>query len=81
MVAKCLNPHCEARFQYLRGGKLFHLDVRDYRGGRKDVLHRGAEYFWLCDSCALRMTVDLKGYKPKVIPLLNLGADEIPLTA
>ena len=47
MVAKCVNPHCEARFQYLRGGKLFRLDFRDYRGGRKGVCHRGAEYFWL----------------------------------
>jgi hypothetical protein len=81
MVAKCINPHCEARFQYLRGGKLFRLDCRDHRSGEKDVRHRGDEHFWLCESCSLRMTVDLKGHKPEVIPLLNLEARELPLTA
>lgn len=81
MVAKCINPHCNTRFQYLRGGKLFRQDPRDYRGGRKDDRHRGAEYFWLCDSCVLRMTVDLKGHKPEIIPLLDLGAGAFSLTA
>ena len=71
MVAKCLNPLCAASFHYLRGSKLFLVNSHDYRGGRKDVHHRGAEYFWLCDSCALRMTLNLKGLKPGVIPLPN----------
>jgi len=75
MVAKCLNPDCEARFQYLRGGKLFRLDFRDYAVG-KDVRHCGAEYFWLCESCAARMTVNLKRLKPEVIPLPNQGEVE-----
>jgi hypothetical protein len=61
MVGQCLNPLCVASFHYLRGGKLFLVNSHDYRGGRKDVHHRGVEYFWLCDSCALRMTLNLKG--------------------
>lgn len=60
---------------------LFRLDLRDCRSGEKGVRHRWAEYFWLCDSCALRMTVDLKGRKPGVISLLSLGARELSLTA
>jgi hypothetical protein len=75
MVAKCLNPDCEARFQYLRGGKLFRLEVCDHGVG-KDVRDRGTEYFWLCESCAARMTVNLKGLKPEVIPLPNQGEVE-----
>ena len=76
MVTKCLNPLCGAPFQYLRSGKLFLLNSRDYRGGRKDV-HRGAEYFWLCDSCAAKMTLNLKGLNPEVIPLSN-GTEDFP---
>ena len=76
MVGQCLNPLCVASFHYLRGSKLFLVNSHDYRGGRKDVHHRGAEYFWLCDSCALSMTLNLKGHKPEVIPLANTGGAE-----
>jgi hypothetical protein len=75
MVAKCLNPHCEAQFQYLRGGKLFLVNSRDYRV-RKDNRHCRAEYFWLCDSCAQSMTLNLKRLKPEVVPLPNQGGTE-----
>jgi len=71
MVTKCLNPPCGAPFQYLRSGKLFLVNSRDSRGGRIDVRHRGTEYFWLCDSCAAKMTLNLKGLNPEVIPLPN----------
>jgi hypothetical protein len=76
MVGQCLNPLCVASFHYLRGGKLFLVNSHDYRGGRNYVHHRGAEYFWLCESCALRMTLNLKGLKPEVIPLPNQGGAE-----
>ena len=71
MVRKCLNPLCATLFHYLRGGKLFLVNSHDYRGVRKDLRHRGTEYFWLFESCALRMTLNLKGLKPEVIPLPN----------
>jgi hypothetical protein len=76
MVRKCLNPLCATSFHYLRGGKLFLVNSHDYRGGRKDANHRGAEYFWLCGSCAQSMTSNLKGHKPEVIPLANTGGEE-----
>lgn len=76
MVAKCVNPLCAAPFQYLREGKLFVLDFRDYHGGQMEARHRGTEYFWLCTSCAQRMTLSLKGDTPEVIPLPNQGSSE-----
>ena len=71
MVGQCLNPLCAATFHRLRGGKLFLVDSRDYCGGRISIRHRGTEYFWLCDSCAQSMTLNLKGLNPEVIPLPN----------
>lgn len=61
MVAKCANPSCGASFQYLRGGKLFLVDLSraarraNQEGG--DSGKRTAEYFWLCDRCCSQMTV------------------------
>jgi hypothetical protein len=81
MVGQCLNPLCAATFHRLRGGKLFLVNSRDYRGGRTSIRHRGTEYFWLCDSCAQSMTLNLKGAKPEVISLPNQdGAEESPLS-
>jgi hypothetical protein len=67
MVAKCANPSCKNVFRYLRKGKLFLVEHprlpapvdNDFReSGRK------REYFWLCDDCALTMTIasDGNGY-------------------
>lgn len=62
MVTKCANPSCNASFQYLRGGKLFLVDLPRVPSltGRKE---RTAEYFWLCDQCCseLTVTVDASG--------------------
>ena len=62
MVTKCANPSCSASFQYLRGGKLFLVDLTrlSSQPGRNG---RTAEYFWLCDRCCseLTVTVDASG--------------------
>lgn len=62
MVSKCANPSCGASFQYLRGGKLFLVDLprliaatEGENGGAR--LGRTAEYFWLCDGCCGELTV------------------------
>lgn len=65
MVTKCANPSCGASFQYLRGGKLFLVDLSRspervlQNGGH----HKGrtAEYFWLCDRCCSDLTVIVDG--------------------
>lgn len=61
MVGKCANPECSVRFKYLRDGKLFHIDMREYGGpdGTCEVcgcpLH--VRHFWLCNTCSQRMTI------------------------
>ncbi len=62
MVTKCANPSCNASFQYLRGGKLFlldlpHLSARTEQGRTNTGRQRIAEYFWLCDQCSSQLTV------------------------
>jgi hypothetical protein len=65
MVTKCANPSCGASFRYLRGGKLFLLDLhRSSSGaerGNAAVKKRAVEYFWLCDRCSSELTVTVDG--------------------
>lgn len=67
MLSKCLNPRCTAKFRYLGEGRLFRIDFSE-AGRRKKALVGGAlppldrepiEHFWLCESCAPKMTVSL----------------------
>ena len=70
MLSKCLNSHCSATFQYFGQGRLFRIDFSE--PGRKSALAGKAisitagrsntypiEHFWLCESCATCMTVEL----------------------
>ncbi len=68
MISKCANPDCDARFRYLRSGKLFHFEVAaveslnaKYTGsGLRSVPKKPArrvEHFWLCDECSISMTL------------------------
>lgn len=65
MLSKCANPGCPATFLYLHQGKLFRLDssmevsTSAAAPELKKPAHR-IEFFWLCDQCALEMTL---GYK------------------
>jgi len=60
MLSKCANPECSTRFLHMRGGKLFRWD--QLQGVRNSHLltkkeARRVEFFWLCETCAPRMTV------------------------
>jgi hypothetical protein len=81
VLSKCANPECDARFRYLRSGKLFRFEVavesettrlKNISGARtppKKPSHR-VEHFWLCGECAESMT--LKNEKNEgvvVVPL------------
>jgi hypothetical protein len=60
MVAKCANSSCSNSFRYLREGKLFLVDRRPFMKAEKapDLKNPPShEYFWLCESCKLTMTV------------------------
>jgi len=78
MLSKCANPECSTRFLYMRGGKLFRWDrlegVKNSRPNSSLTIKkqsRGVEFFWLCDKCALKMTVVFrKGIGITTKPLL-----------
>jgi hypothetical protein len=61
-VTKCANPACGEPFRYLRGGKLFLVDLPRSSAGPGNgsavaLQSRTAEYFWLCDLCCSRLIV------------------------
>jgi hypothetical protein len=64
MLAKCLNPLCDAPFRYLRQGRMFNLEIPVAAGHP----HR-REHFWLCDQCAASLTVVLNNEHVTVQPL------------
>ena len=63
MLSKCANPSCTASFLYFHQGKLFRMNVEKSepdeaaltRGGKRV---RRMEFFWLCDGCSSRMTLE-----------------------
>lgn len=61
MVGKCANPECVVPFRYFRDGKLFRFDLcgpsARVRTQTHGVAHRRIEDFWLCGSCASKMTL------------------------
>jgi hypothetical protein len=61
MVSKCANPGCLASFRYFREGRLFEIEVAaspatDPANSQRKP-HRKVEYFWLCTTCATKLTV------------------------
>jgi hypothetical protein len=72
MLSKCANPGCPAPFLYLHQGKLFRLDTgTEHSAARssaaqssaaqsKDRTVRHLEFFWLCEECAAKLTLDYK---------------------
>lgn len=63
MVSKCANPGCQAPFRYFHTGKLFRVDKqigyerRRLMGSDAKKPIRHVEFYWLCDSCASKMTL------------------------
>jgi hypothetical protein len=60
VVANCANPECGVPFRYFREGRLCRFDLNHFGPapvGPDVTAHRRGEYFWLCGSCASRMTL------------------------
>jgi hypothetical protein len=85
MISKCANPACSARFLYLHEGKVFRFE----REGTEDTEpllgfdqtlrkhSRVVEFFWLCTTCAARMTLVRRkggGVVPHRLPALLRAA-------
>ncbi|HEU5335098.1 MAG TPA: hypothetical protein VFU27_04000 [Terriglobales bacterium] len=70
MLAKCANPTCSVPFRYLHEGKLFRLDLGAGPPSASGHVPRQVQYFWLCDDCARRMTLEMHGGKVSARPLV-----------
>ena len=57
MLAKCLNPACDAKFQYLNQGRVFNIETAVPGDEVKQTTARSSDCFWLCGSCCLTMKV------------------------
>ena len=75
MLSKCAAPECSERFRYLHSGRLYQFETRDRPqnpGERMPV--QAVEFFWLCEECATRLTLD---YKQGVgITLISLNEEQ-----
>jgi hypothetical protein len=77
MLSKCANPGCTATFLYLHRGKLFRLDTSVEVLARSSVREiskssRHVEFFWLCDQCAVELTLGYnKATGITVVPLIK----------
>ena len=56
MLAKCLNPACDARFRYLNQGRIFNIEIPFAMTNRERNFAQ-AECLWLCEHCSLTMKV------------------------
>jgi hypothetical protein len=57
MLASCAHPSCARPFRYLHEGKLFRLEPVRPKVGASGP---GSEWFWLCDHCASKGTLQMK---------------------
>lgn len=78
MLQKCANPVCTTPFRYLRNGKLFQVEI-DRRGDIQisPVLRQGpvkTEYFWLCDDCAVTVTIKFDASRGLIVAHLRQAA-------
>ena len=74
MLDKCANPACSETFRRLRDGRVFVMEIEsDYQSSTNERA-RQRQYFWLCNSCCLTMTViSEKGKRARVVPLPVTG--------
>jgi hypothetical protein len=88
VVGKCANPECGVPFRYFHEGKLFRFDlsVRPMlvRVQSDREIQQRIEDFWLCGSCASKMTLTLEdgvtvALRPLVHSMASFAASvEIP---
>jgi hypothetical protein len=73
MVSRCANPSCDARFKYLREGRLFQFPAAN-PATRVSVSASVVEFWWLCSSCCLSMTlVEDRTQGVKLVSLTRLA--------
>jgi hypothetical protein len=89
MLHKCANPLCSRLFRKMNEGRLFQLSSHSARAWRQGA--HALEYFWLCDQCALFLTVAISDDSVVSViprtreaippPTMNSNLGEIPWNA
>ncbi len=73
MLEKCANPACGTAFRHLKQGKLFQVEGEGLPQSQRLSLRKPRRYverYWLCDTCAGRLTLAFeKGRGVVPIPL------------
>lgn len=58
MLHKCANPTCLISFRKLSEGKLFLMETDPVEASdSKRANWKRVEYYWLCDGCAVALTL------------------------
>ena len=82
MVSKCANPECSVPFRYFHQGKLFRFEseagperrrAMGSEDGNRKQMHR-LQFYWLCEGCAVKMTLVSADGGVSVRPHLAAGA-------
>lgn len=68
MISHCANPDCKLPFHYLRGGRLYRIDIRHLTTPCRDVPNficsmkrsHASVFFWLCEQCSLKFSLRFK---------------------
>jgi hypothetical protein len=80
MLSKCFNPHCSANFRYLGQGRLYRIDrtktiasaliIPEVEACAPCIKTHPLEHFWLCDKCAITLTIGLDDTgRVRLVPL------------
>jgi len=72
VLHKCANPACFVPFRQLSKGKLFLVETEPLVGsGTRRTPWKGQlrhiEYYWLCDQCALGLTLSYEKERGVVV--------------
>jgi len=57
VLSKCLNPHCEAPFRYMRDGQVFHVLTATAEQAGENASRQTVEHYWLCGRCSMSLKV------------------------
>lgn len=74
MLHKCANSLCASPFRRLNEGKLFQVEIacmpafRTTGSWRRNQPVRKVERYWLCDRCALQMTLSFENGEMVTVP-------------
>jgi hypothetical protein len=68
MLARCLNPHCGARFRHSQEGRIFTIE-QVVAVPRAAEPQRVVEHYWLCGLCSMTLRVIVENGRVTTVPI------------